>query len=406
MEEHVYSWIHLLIRLPAFLIRVLRHFMPQDLLAQILDAALEMNLETYVRILTSSSPYLSHNLRNQALDVFRLKRDIRIINSLARYLKIPQLRQALAISKEIDDPTIRAEVIVILFKHSEILRDVRSKALLYEALAIALSIQNAPACAKALAALAPHLTKELVSQGLTKISEIQDENIRVLALTILISRSSRDNLSEDLLIEAFKIAVKIEKADACIKALDNLIPYLPRDLHDQALLEKVDRLIELGRNTSESDYYNIALEAIMKIHDEALRVDVLTKLAPHLPMELGAKALSIAQAIQDEPSRAETLAILSSQLPSNLLSEALILARKIENRDARAQALAALASRLAELPIRDLYPLWDETLRYLARRTRDDLITDLEALEPIIRALGGEEAIIETRRAIQDVTRW
>jgi len=67
---------------------------------------------------------------------------------------------------------------------------------------------------------------------------------------------------------------------------------------------------------------------------------------------------------------------------------------------------AALALRLAELPRPDLYPLWDETLPLLARRTRRNLLADLRALVPVIHALGGDEAIAETFRAIQDTARW
>lgn len=47
-----------------------------------------------------------------------------------------------------------------------------------------------------------------------------------------------------------------------------------------------------------------------------------------------------------------------------------------------------------------------ETLPVLARRTRQDLLSDLESLAPVIHALGGEPAAAETFRAIQDVARW
>jgi hypothetical protein len=75
-------------------------------------------------------------------------------------------------------------------------------------------------------------------------------------------------------------------------------------------------------------------------------------------------------------------------------------------REEIARALTALPPRLAELSRRALYPLWDKTLPRLARRTRPDLLADLGALVPVIHALGGEAAIAETARAIQDVVRW
>ncbi len=52
------------------------------------------------------------------------------------------------------------------------------------------------------------------------------------------------------------------------------------------------------------------------------------------------------------------------------------------------------------------YAPWPETLRLLAARTRKDLLSDLRALEPVLFALGGEETVAETFRAIQHVGRW
>jgi hypothetical protein len=110
--------------------------------------------------------------------------------------------------------------------------------------------------------------------------------------------------------------------------------------------------------------------------------------------------------IEWESARAQALAALAPHLPPNLLPQALAAAGEIEWESARAQALAALAPRLAELPRPALYPLWDKTLPVLARRTRPDLLADLQALVPVIHALGGEAAITETARAIQDVAHW
>ena len=108
---------------------------------------------------------------------------------------------------------------------------------------------------------------------------------------------------------------------------------------------------------------------------------------------------------------------LAGNLPPELVEElvrsgmwqprqALTYVRQMPDGWHRAKALAGLASRLAALPRPALYPLWDETLQVLARRTRVDLLADLRALEPIIVTLGGVKAVAETFRAIQDVGRW
>ncbi|MCS6962713.1 MAG: hypothetical protein NZM16_01505, partial [Thermoflexus sp.] len=115
------------------------------------------------------------------------------------------------------------------------------------------------------------------------------------------------------------------------------------------------------------------------------------------------EALNAAREIQDEQDRAKALTTLAPYLPKGLLQEALMIAREIWDKSARTWALAKLAPQLATL---SQYPLWAETLRCLARRTRQDLLWDLCALAPVIHALGGEAAIRETFRAIRDVGRW
>jgi hypothetical protein len=103
---------------------------------------------------------------------------------------------------------------------------------------------------------------------------------------------------------------------------------------------------------------------------------------------------------------ATVLTALAERLPPELLPKALAAAREIKDEYERARVLTALPPRLAELSRRALYPLWEEPLLLLARRTRPDLLADLRALVPVIHALGGEAAIAETFRAIQDVVRW
>lgn len=67
---------------------------------------------------------------------------------------------------------------------------------------------------------------------------------------------------------------------------------------------------------------------------------------------------------------------------------------------------------LAAVPRQALACLWGNEregvnlLRALVRRTRADLLADLHILASVIVALGREEAMAETFRAIQDVRRW
>ncbi len=89
-----------------------------------------------------------------------------------------------------------------------------------------------------------------------------------------------------------------------------------------------------------------------------------------------------------------------------LLHEALEVAGSIGSDSYRTKALTSLAPQLAALPLATLYPLWCETLRFLAERKREGLLRDLQALVLVIEALGGEEAVKEAVQVVQDVGRW
>ena len=103
---------------------------------------------------------------------------------------------------------------------------------------------------------------------------------------------------------------------------------------------------------------------------------------------------------------------LPEEVQDQVLQEALAAARGTQYKWQRAYVLKELADCLARRPRQELFRLWlgerkGINLRhFLARRTREDLLSDLGALTPIIVAMGGEKAIEETFRAIRDVGRW
>ena len=163
-------------------------------------------------------------------------------------------------------------------------------------------------------------------------------------------------------------------------------------------LEKLLPFLERPEHLAE------ALAAAREIQEAYPRARVLAALAERLP-EVWPEALATAREIQEAYFRARVLAALAERLPE-VWPEALATAREIQEADDRADALRALAEPLAKLPRPALHPSWHETLSSLARRTRRDLLADLEALIPVIHALSGEAAIAETACAIQDVTCW
>jgi hypothetical protein len=166
---------------------------------------------------------------------------------------------------------------------------------------------------------------------------------------------------------------------------------------------RVDALIGISRHLDPHEQEGVFGEAVAVargIGHEGSRAGALAAIAPRLA-EAGrvAEALDVARGIGDEGSRAGALAALGQ------VAEALDVARGIGDEGSRAGALAAIAPYMAALAYQAL-PLWGETLRISATRSRRDLLADLGALEPVIAKLGGPEAIEETCRAIEDVGRW
>ena len=195
---------------------------------------------------------------------------------------------------------------------------------------------------------------------------------------------------EDVLAEGLAAVRAIENKWWRARVLAALAPQLREGQREEVLTE--------------------GLAAARAIWNERWRAHALAALAPQLAGalrgEVLAEGLAAAQAIEYEKPRAEALAALAPQLTGKLLSEGLAAAQAIGDEEDRACALAALAPQLGTLPFTAFYPLWRETLHYSATRSRRDLLSDLGALVSVIAALGGEEAVAETARAIQDVGRW
>jgi len=93
------------------------------------------------------------------------------------------------------------------------------------------------------------------------------------------------------------------------------------------------------------------------------------QVAPHLPPDLLAQALTAAAALTDDYSRGLALARLAPHLPPDLLAQALIAATAITSDSSRVQALAGLAPHL---PADQRPSIISQTLSAAAAITDDD----------------------------------
>src|SRR5262245_57338710 len=146
------------------------------------------------------------------------------------------------------------------------------------------------------------------------------------------------------------------------------------------------------------------------IRDADARARALLALAPYVPEALRAEvlgdALAAAQVLEHEFIWARVLVALAPHLPKAVLGDALAAAQELEHESSRAEVLSALSPRLMTLSHSSLHVLWSETLHALALRSRRHLMADLQALAPVMLALGGTQVLAEVAQAIHDVGRW
>ena len=135
-------------------------------------------------------------------------------------------------------------------------------------------------------------------------------------------------------------------------------------------------------------------------------------LAPLLSERFLGRAVEVVQELGNENLQAEALHRLAPYLAQKSIRQALAVARNMDDAGNRGHALRGLSLRLARLPASERncawLDAWDGTnlLRFLARRPRYHLLSDLAVLGPAISAIGGQQALEETRVAIEDVGHW
>jgi hypothetical protein len=345
-----------------------------DLLPDALNAALAIEHRwRRARALAALAPHLGPNLLPIALEMTRAIGDTQdrtqLLAKLGPRPREAPLRRALSLSRAIGDAWHRVRA-----RASRLAPVGRPE----RALSAARMIKDESRRAKAISALAPDLSPQLLPTALETAQAIRNTESRTKAIVALLPRLAALGRGE----EALNMARAIEYWPTTVEIVAALAPHLSADLLPDAL------------------------QWVGTIGGEWYRVKALAALAPHLGAVLIPDALRMARTIEDERLRADALVALAPRLGADLLPDALEAARAIKDARHRTCALAALASPLAKIPRELLLPVWKKTLDHSATRLRSDLLSDLSALAPVIAALGGPEAIEEACRAIEDVGRW
>jgi hypothetical protein len=315
---------------------------------------------------------------------------------IAPYLPDPFLREALIIAQTIADYYDRAKILAQLVPHlqidlmREVLEEAQNLPTRLGSLLSRISPKESPR-AWVLVKLASRLAElGYPEEGLSIARSIKNEIYRTEALVetaLHLSEELKQKILQEALIVAQVIADSRTKAKVSMKAAMHLL----EPLREQTLREALATAQRIAKDQNR----------------EEILAELVSQLAKSGHSEEGLKTMQVMRLDQYRVKAFMELApYLTSPQKEQVLRELLTTVRGIEREKDRAELLAGIASNVMSLSHPTLSSIWRETLPILAHRTRQDLMSDLQALSPIIAALGGPNVIAKTIEAIQDVGRW
>jgi hypothetical protein len=302
------------------------------------------------------------------------------------------------------------------------------------------ALATTDADASHLQALAPHIPDDLLPRALEVARAECNAHSRAEALMALAPRI--DAARNDALAAVLSLDESWWPA-----ALRRLAPYLPQELLEQAWragrelsgLPRARTLAALAPHLAEPRRRSAlqeAIEAAVSLRPQQ-RNEVLQELEPSfsgrgwgealahakIPFHWGvpdhgsrikeeAANLRAARLSRDRASAARALLEFERDLSAPLLAEALesvcSSVGALGGKAQRVDLLTKLAEPLASLAPDVLAPIWSRALRKLGTTAneRRQLLAEIEALIPILAALGGQAGLREAARAIRDVGAW
>ena len=262
---------------------------------------------------------------------------------LVPHLLPGQLADALAAATAITGEYARAQALTGLAPHLP-------PGQLADALAAATAITGEYARAQALTGLAPHLPPGQLADALAAATAITGEYARAQALTGLAPHLPPGQ-QPDVLAQALAAATAITGEYARAQALTGLAPHLPPGQRRGVILEALSDMEWEYRSdpwlTGKRAQHR-TIQVNFAITDDIFRVRVRAKLAHRRPHYHPFDFISQADTADPASDHRVTQAIktLAPYMPADLLAEALTAAAAITNHRYRAEALAALASHL------------------------------------------------------------
>ena len=301
----------------------------------VLDELVTASSDTLrANIINAVCPHLPSALHQRAYSLIKsIQNPAERARALTAYLhltesKEPLLMETLNTIEQILGEDERGTALMTCIPHLDIAKPNENfPQSLQKALSIAISFSRRLIRAKALVALAPHLTADLQGEALAAVNNLSSEQERAILLGEL-----APNLPQNMLVASLVVAHTMREQDARVHALTILVRYAP----------------EQARNQTQLD----ALAAAANLPNHFERVIALVSLGDVLPSSLldqtFTNALEATRLIENENARARALCLLGHHLPENLLLRALEEAHQLNDSQQRINALTNIIPRLPD----------------------------------------------------------
>ena len=250
-----------------------------------------------------------------------------VLEMAARHLSEQQMVRALSITREIKDESQRTTALLALAtRTAELGQGDEALRLFKEATSSPGS--GGPAMTPSLVSLTPHLGKEQLRQAVSIMLKFYRREDRAEAIA-----GMSPHLPDALFRKALANAKAMRHEEHLGAALVGLIPRLPE--------AEVGELLK-----------RVVNGAIQKPIPRAALIDLISKLAAHLPVDLLKLATAEITKLADAVQLVKTIAVMAGNLSSSLKSEdtkrALDYAGTITDKRERAEAFASLAPLAAQ----------------------------------------------------------
>lgn len=266
--------------------------------------------------------------------------------------------------------------------------------------------------------LLPHVPEEYFDEVLEVIRSIGDRSTMMRAMTRGAQQLACQGYSSEALALAKEFRrVTIGGSSPRGEIYLAIVPYLPETPKLEVLKDLpgwwdglAPALCSIAPYLTTETLASAALEAASRIADHAKRVETVSALAEHFPRSQRERAIEeafdLAQNIYRVNERTQAYWAIAPQLSLPQWSKVLTDAQEVEEFSDAVEMLRTLAHSRGQFPGAGLYEVWEAIFSWLRSRSRAELLLGLGALSPVMVALGGPEAVVDTARAVQDVGRW